>query len=50
MTLNSYSKMKGYKCNTVQKLKKKKNGFVSSLDIAHFSQSNMKHSIKTVKS
>ena len=24
MTLNSYSKIKGYKCNTVQKVKKKK--------------------------
>ena len=30
MTLGSYSGMKGYKCNTVQKVKKK-NGFVSSL-------------------
>ena len=29
MTLNSYSEMKGYKCNTVQKAKK--NRFVSSL-------------------
>ena len=24
MTLNSYSKIKGYKCNTVQKVKKEK--------------------------
>ena len=30
MTINSYSEMEGYKCNTVQKVKKK-NGFVSSL-------------------
>ena len=29
MKLNSYPEMKGYKCNTVQKIKK--NGFVSSL-------------------
>ena len=29
MTLNSYSEMKGYKCNTVQKVKKKE--FVSLL-------------------
>ena len=29
MKINSYSEMKGYKSNTVQKVKK--NGFVSSL-------------------
>ena len=29
MKLNSYSEMKGYKCNTVQNIKK--NGFVSPL-------------------
>ena len=29
MTLNNYSEMKGYKCDTVQKVKK--NGFISSV-------------------
>ena len=61
MTLNSNSKMKGYKCNTVQKVKKewvciittskrksldeKELGWYNWLGIAYFSQSNMKHPI-----
>ena len=65
MTLNSYSEMKGYKCNIVQKVKKEwvfiittskaksldemELGRYNWLGIAHFSQSNMKHPINTVK-
>ena len=58
MTLNSYSEVEGYKCNTVQKvikewvcitttsnaksLDEKELGWYNWLGIAHFSQSNMK--------
>ena len=57
--------MKGYKCNTVQKVKKewvyiittrkvksldeKELDWYNWLGIAHFNRSNMKHPIKTVK-
>ena len=56
--------MKGYKCNTAKgkkewvciittskakPLDEKELGWYGRLDIVHFSQSNMKHSIKTIK-
>ena len=64
MTLNNYSEMKGYKCDTVQKVKKEWVYIISTskaksdgkelcwynwLGIAHCSPSNMKHPIKTVR-
>ena len=65
MWLGSYSQIKGYKCNTMQKVKKiwvcmittskaksleeKELGWYNWLGISHFSQRNMKHAFKTVK-
>ena len=59
MALHSYSEMRGYKCNTVQKVNIITTSEAKSLDekklgcnllgIAHFSQGNMKHPMKTVK-
>ena len=64
MTLHSYSEIRGCKCNTLQKVNKEwiciiTTSKAKSLDgkklscnwlgIAHFSQGNMKHPMKTVK-
>ena len=65
ITLNSYSEMKGYNCNTVQNVEKewvciiitskanpldeKELGWYNWLDITHFSQNNIKYPMKTVK-
>ena len=64
ITLDSYLEIKGYKCNIVQKVKiewvciittskakslDEKLDWYNWLGIAHFSQSNIKHPIKTVK-
>ena len=64
MTLNSYLEIKGYKCNTMEKVKRewiciittgkakpldeKELGWYNWLGIAHFSRSTMKHPIKTI--
>ena len=61
MTLNSYSEMKGYKCNTVEKVKKEwvcitttKSKSLDENELGWYNwlgipESNMKHPIKTVK-